>query len=293
MSVETEQVEEMTTTPLWEVRLRQFFRKKTALISLIYIVILVSIALLAPYIAPHGYDEIFRGQRLKPPGSEFLLGTDNLGRDILSRLVHGSRISLSVGLVSVSIALVFGIGLGLVAGYYGGTVDTVIMRFVDVMLAFPAILLALVIIAILGPNLFNLMIAVGLSSVPRYTRLVRGLTLSAKEDVYVEASRAIGARNMAILFKHILPNIVAPIIVLATLGVAGAILVAAGLSFIGLGAPPPTPEWGTMLSGSRNFISRAWWMVTFPGLAITTTVLAINIVGDALRDILDPRLQGR
>lgn len=297
MSRETEPLKENSDVAFadgpWKLRWRRFCRKRAAVVSLVFVICLIIVAVLAPWVAPHHYRTIFRGDRLSPPSSEYPLGTDNLGRCIFSRLVYGSRISLSVGLVAVGIALVSGVFLGLIAGYFGGVVDNIISRFIDVMLAFPAILLALVIIAILGPNLFNLMIAVGIASIPSYTRLVRGATLSAREETYVEASRAVGAKSMKIIFRHILPNISAPIIVMATLGVAGAILAAASLSFIGLGAPPPTPEWGAMLSGSRNFITRAWWMVTFPGLAITLTVLCINMVGDALRDILDPRLQGK
>ncbi len=285
--------EDQPALDLWSLRKRQFLRKPVAVVATGFVGFMILIAIFAPYVAPHSYTTMFRGERLRAPGSEFLLGTDNLGRCILSRLIYGARISLSVGLISVGIACSFGVVLGLSAGYFEGMLDNVIMRIMDIMLAFPAILLAMVIIAILGPSLYNLMIAVGVASIPSYTRLIRGTTLSAKENAFVEASRAVGAKTPTILFKHILPNIVAPIIVMATLGVAGAILSAAALSFIGLGAPPPTPEWGAMLSASRNFIGRAWWMFTFPGIAITSVVLAINICGDALRDILDPKLTNR
>jgi len=277
-------------TNLWQLRFRQFSKKKTAVASIIFLLGMIMIATLAPYVAPHEYTTMHGGRRLEPPSREFLLGTDNLGRCIFSRLVFGARISLSIGLIAIGIACFFGIIFGLMAGYMEGLIDDIIMRSVDILLAFPAILLALVIVAILGTSLYNLMIAVGIAQIPQYTRLVRGTTLSAKEDVYVEATQAMGAGTSRILFKHILPNILAPIIVMATLGVAGAILVAASLGFIGLGAPPPTPEWGTMLSASRNFIARAPWMFAFPGLAITSVVLAINIAGDALRDVLDPKL---
>jgi peptide/nickel transport system permease protein len=202
---------------------------------------------------------------------------------------YGTRISLLVGFISVSIAVVVGTLMGLVSGYYGRWVDTIVMRFVDIMLAFPGILLALALVSILGPSLPNLMIAVGISSVPSYARLVRGSVLAAKENVYVEAARVVGCSDTLIMRRHVLPNVVAPIIVVATLGVAAAILWAAALSFLGLGSQPPTPEWGRMLSEGRNYLREQWWIATFPGLAIMVTVLAMNLLGDGLRDTLDPR----
>jgi peptide/nickel transport system permease protein len=261
------------------------------MVGLYLLAMLIGVAVLAGWLAPYDPVRVSTGPSLQAPMPPFLLGTDLLGRDILSRLIHGSRISLRIGLVSVGIAAVCGTVLGLLAGFYGRWPDLVIMRVIDLLLAFPNVLLALAIIAILGPSIFNLMIAVGISATPSYARLVRGTVLSAKENVYVEAAIAVGCDDGLILRRHILPNVLAPIIVLATLGMAGAILTGAALSFLGLGVQPPTPEWGTMLSDGRNYLRRAWWITTFPGLAIMVTVLAINMLGDGLRDALDPRLR--
>ncbi len=270
--------------------IRSFFRNRGATAGLLILLLLVAMALAAPLLAP--YDPFAVSDNLmEPPSGEHIMGTDPLGRDLLSMIIFGSRISLQVGLVAVSIAAVVGTVLGLIAGYMEGWLDNVIMRFMDVLLAFPGILLALVIIAVLGSGLFNVMIALGIATIPTYTRLVRGSTLSAKQNEYVMAAQAQGANVSRLLFKHILPNVMAPIIVNATLGVAGAILAAAGLSFIGLGPSPPTAEWGAILAQSRQYIRRAWWLVTFPGAAITLTVLSINMVGDGLRDALDPQLK--
>ncbi|MEX1157794.1 MAG: ABC transporter permease, partial [Thermomicrobiales bacterium] len=229
---------------------------------------------------------------LEPPSRSHLFGTDELGRDILSRVIFGARISLTVGLVAVAIAGVIGTLLGLVSGYVGGFVDSLVMRLVDVVLAFPGIILAILIMATLGPSLINVMIAVGISAIPWYARTVRATTLVVKETDYVLAARAIGSSSSRIMYRTVLPNVITPVIVLATIGIAGAILAISGLSFIGLGAQPPSPEWGSMLSQARLYIQRAWWITTFPGLAIMISVLAINIIGDALRDALDPRLRG-
>jgi peptide/nickel transport system permease protein len=212
---------------------------------------------------------------------------------MLSRLMNGAHLSLELGFIAVGISLVFGVTLGLASGYYGGWVDSTVTMLMDLMLAFPGILLALSIIAIFGPGLANLMLAVGISTIPQYTRLVRGTVFSIKRQTYIEAARVIGARSPAIMGRHILPNVIAPVIVLATLGMAQAILVGAALSFLGLGPKPPTPEWGAMLSQGRSFLQTAWWITVFPGLAIMITVLAINLVGDGLRDALDPRLRNR
>ncbi len=269
---------------------RRFFRNRGATLGLVILLLLIATAIFAPYLAPYDPFEV-RPNRLEPPSSEHLLGTDRLGRDLLSMLIHGSRISLQVGLVAVGIAMIIGTMLGLLAGYLGGWVDNVIMRFMDILLAFPGLLLALVIIAVLGTGLFNVMIAIGIASIPTYTRLVRGDTLSVKENEYAVAAHAQGASALRIMIRHILPNVVAPIIVMATLGVAGAILASAGLSFIGLGPSPPSAEWGAILAQSRVYIRRAWWLLAFPGMAITITVLSINMVGDGLRDALDPQLK--
>jgi peptide/nickel transport system permease protein len=275
----------------WRAGIRRLRRNHGAVAGLYLLLALVGVAVFADRLAPYDPVKINPEAALRPPGRPFLLGTDTLGRDILSRLVHGSRISLRVGLVSVGIAAALGTTLGLVAGYYGRWLDLGVMRFIDLLLAFPNVLLALAIIAILGPSIFNLMIAVGVSATPAYARVVRGSVLSAKENTYVEAARAVGCNDGLIIWRHILPNVLAPLIVLSTLGMAGAILTGAALSFLGLGVQPPTPEWGIMVSDGRNYLRRAWWITTFPGAAIMITVLAINMLGDGLRDALDPRLK--
>lgn len=267
------------------VRLR---RRPGAMVGAIVIIFFVIIAIFAPVVAPMNPLEISQNRRAFP-SSEHLFGTDELGRDVLSRVVYGAQISLRVGLVAIGIALTVGTLLGVTAAYAGGWADGVIMRLTDIMLAFPGILLAIAIISILGPSLFNVMIAVGIESIPAYVRTARASTLSVKEMEYVVGARALGASTVRILIRYILPNISAPLIVLSTVGVAGSILAAAGLSFLGLGAQAPTPEWGAMLSSSRNFLREAWWMATFPGVAIMLVVLALNLFGDGLRDILDPR----
>lgn len=253
------------------------------------LVLLAIVALTAPILSAFDPNRVAPRDALQAPSVAHWFGTDQYGRDLLSRVLYGTRLSLMVGFISVSIALAAGTSIGLIAGYYGRWIDAILMRFVDVMLAFPGILLALGLVSILGPSLPNLMIAVGVSSVPAYARLVRGSVLSAKENVYVDAARVVGCTDGTIMRRHVLPNVVAPIIVLATLGVASAILSAAALSFLGLGSQPPTPEWGRMLSEGRNYLRDQWWVATFPGLAIMVTVLAMNLLGDGLRDTLDPR----
>jgi peptide/nickel transport system permease protein len=266
-------------------------RNKGALAGLIILVLLILAAILAPYITRYDPIEIDPPSRTLPPSRDHWMGTDAFGRDIYTRVVYGARVSLPVGLVAVGIAATVGAVLGLLSGYYGRWADGIIMRIIDIMLAFPNIMLALVIVAILGPSIRNVMIAVGIGEIPRYTRLIRGQVLSARELLYVEAAKVIGTPTSKIMFRHILPNVVSPVVVLATLSVGSAILAAAGLSFLGLGAQPPRPEWGSMLADGRQFLRSHWWVATMPGLAIALTVLSINMFGDGLRDSLDPRIR--
>ena len=269
----------------------RFCKNRVALLGLICLLLLIAMALFADVIAPEGYDNQDLYNKFAPPSAEHWFGTDNVGRDIFDRVVHGSRISLTVGMISVSIAAVVGILLGSHAGYYGGRTDNIIMRILDVFMSVPGILLSLSIAAALGPGLFNLMIAVGIGSVPGYARIVRASILSVKEQEYIEAAHCIGCSNARIIFRHVLPNCLAPIIVQATLGVASAILVASSMSFLGLGLEPPIPEWGAMLSVGRPYIRDYWHLVAFPGMAIMITVFSLNVFGDGLRDALDPRLK--
>jgi len=277
----------------WAELWKNLKRNKMALFGLVILVIIVLLALFADQIA--NYDQVVIKQnlrmRLKPPSSAHWLGTDEFGRDIFARLVHGARVSLKVGILAVGIAIVIGGFLGAIAGYYGGKLDNVIMRVMDIFLAVPSILLAIAIVSALGPNLLNLMIAVSISSIPRYARIVRASVLSIRDQEFIEAARAIGASDARIIFRHIIPNSLAPVIVQGTLGVANAILSTAGLSFIGLGIQPPAPEWGSMLSGGRQYLRYAWWVTTFPGVSIMITILSLNLLGDGLRDALDPRLK--
>jgi peptide/nickel transport system permease protein len=266
-------------------------RQRGAVVGLVILGSLALMALGAPWLSPRDPIKTAARDALQPPGPRFVLGSDQFGRDVASRVLHGARVSLTVGLISVSIAVALGAPLGLVSGYYGGRLDGLMMRVMDVLLAFPGILLALAIVSVLTPGLTNVMIAVGLSAVPTYARLVRASVLSARENLYVEAARALGGRDLGILARYILPNVVAPLIVTATLGLGTAILSAAALGFLGLGSQPPQPEWGRMLSEGRDYLREAWWISTFPGLGIMLTVLAMNLLGDGLRDVLDPRLQ--
>lgn len=270
---------------------RSLKANKGAMIGFSVLIIIVLAAIFAPLITKYDPIEIDPVDRLQGPNSEHWLGTDQFGRDIYTRVVYGARQSVPIGLIAVGIAASAGVVLGLVAGFYGGLLDTVIMRLIDVMLAFPGILLALVVVAILGATLQNVMIAVGIAAIPRYTRLVRGSVLSTRELLYIDAARVIGVGGFRLLFRHILPNVVGPVIILSTLSVGTAILAAAGLSFLGLGAQPPTPEWGSMLAAGRQFLGSHWWVTTVPGVAIAITVLSVNMAGDGLRDILDPRLR--
>ncbi len=272
--------------------LRRYKKSTSAMVGLAMLLVVVIVAAFAPQIAPH--DPIQQNIRssFQPPSAEHWLGTDQYGRDILSRLIFGTRISLTVGILVVVIGAGSGTVIGLIAGWYGGKVDVIISRGFDILLSFPGILLALVILTVLGPSLFNALLALAISSIPRFGRVARGQTLSVRENEYVLASTASGASNWRIMIRHLLPNIAAPLIVLSTLQVGGTILQAATLSFLGLGAQPPTPEWGMMLSSGRDYMREAPWLTTYPGIAIMFSVLAINLFGDGLRDILDPRLRG-
>ncbi|MBA3416606.1 MAG: ABC transporter permease [Chloroflexia bacterium] len=271
--------------------IQRLVRDKAALVGLAVIVLLVVVALLAPAVAPHPpNDQSFR-IKLTPPSGEHLFGTDEFGRDIFSRVLIGTRVALWVGIAPVAIALFIGVGLGLVAGYYRGKVDAVLMRLIDIILAFPWLLLAIGIMAILGPGINNVVIAVAVVYIPAFARIVRGSVLSIKEKEFVEAARAAGLPDHRIMTRHVLLNAWAPIIVLATLSIGQAIIYAAGLSFIGLGTQPPGADWGVMLASGREYLRQAPWLGFFPGLAILVTVLAYNLFGDGLRDALDPRLR--
>ncbi len=274
-----------------------FSRNKGAVIGLVIFVIILVLAVFAPLVTPHSPSIQNRDVLLLPPALSaggqwtYLLGTDAVGRDILSRLIYGARFSLFIGLVVVTLSVISGVLVGLVAGYFRGRTDTIIMRVMDIILAFPSLLLALVLVAVLGPGLVNAMIAISLVNLPHFVRLTRAAVMSERTKDYVIASRVAGAGTLRLMFLTILPNCLAPLIVQATLAFSAAILDAAALGFLGMGAQPPTPEWGTMLAEAREFIQRAWWVVTFPGLAILITVLAINLMGDGLRDALDPKLK--
>lgn len=270
---------------------RRFRRSKQAMIGMVMLLILIFAAVFADVIAP--YDPLKQDiiNRLQAPSSSHLFGTDELGRDIFSRILFGSRISLTVGLIAVGLSSVVGCALGAIAGYYGGALDNIIMRCTDVLMAIPSILLNISIVAALGTGLQNVMIAIGISSVPAYCRIMRASLLSLKNQEFVDASRAAGASDAHIIIQHILPNSLAPLIVQATLKIGGAILSCASMSFIGLGIVPPTPEWGAMLSTGRDFLRDAPHLTTFPGLAIMFAVFAMNLMGDGLRDALDPKLK--
>lgn len=274
-----------------------FSENRGAVIGLWVFLALVFIALAAPIIAPHAPNNQFRDALLQPPvwqdgGTwKFILGTDAVGRDMLSRLIYGARFSLFIGCVVVAISVVGGVSIGLIAGYFRGAVDTIIMRIMDIILAFPSLLLALVLVAILGPGLVNAMIAIAIVLQPHFVRLTRASVMTELNKEYVTSARVAGASPYYLMTKTILPNCLGPVTVQATLSFSNAILDAAALGFLGMGAQPPTPEWGTMLAEAREFILRAWWVVTFPGIAILITVLAINLMGDGLRDALDPKLK--
>lgn len=279
--------------PPWAVSLHLARRKPLGAISLVLIVVLVLAALFAPLLAPYPPLEVHSGVRLVAPGGQYLLGTDDIGRDVLSRVIYGARISLKVGLVSTLLGTVAGLVLGVVSGYVEGKTDMIIQRVVDTFMAFPGLILALVLMSTLGPGVDKVIIAIGIVIIPGTTRVVRSATLATKQHAYVEAARLLGCSDVRIMARHVVPNVFAPVIVLASVALGNAILIEASLSFLGLGTPPPNPSWGGMLSyQGRFFMERAPWLAYGPGLAISLTVLSFNLFGDALRDLLDPRLRG-
>ncbi|MBM4135402.1 MAG: ABC transporter permease [Nitrospira sp.] len=269
---------------------KRFTRNRLSVIGAFTVLSLITISLLAPFIAPQDPTAIDVHNVLSPPGKTHPLGTDELGRDLLSRIIWGSRVSLKVGFVAVGIAILIGIFIGSIAGFYGGKVDAILMRFVDIMLAFPTFFLILAVIAILEPNIFTIMVVIGITGWMDVARLVRAEFLTLKERDFVGAARALGASDTKLIFRHILPNALSPVFVAATFGVAGAILIESGLSFLGLGVQPPEPSWGNILTSGKDNIEVAWWLSLYPGLAILITVLSYNLVGEGLRDALDPRL---
>lgn len=270
---------------------RRLTRNRAALVGGVVFVMVVLSAVLAPIVAPYQPDALDFTAMLAPPGPAHLFGTDEQGRDLLARVLYGGRISLSMGFVAVAIAAGIGVALGLVAGYYEGSIGSLIMRAMDVMLAFPGILLALAVVSMLGPGITPVMVAVGIASIPQFTRVTQSSALATKEVEYVLGARAVGSSPTRIVVRHILPNIFAPIMVLITTGLAATLITGAALSFLGLGAQPPTAEWGNMLANGRVYLETAPWITIFPGLAIMVTVMAINLFGDGLRDALDPRLK--
>jgi peptide/nickel transport system permease protein len=278
----------------WSIAARHFKRSKLAIIGLILLGVLYFVALLAPFLAP--FDPIAQPKDIVAmsyigPGPGHWLGTDQFGRDVLSRIVYGARISLSIGFVATAISITLGTLLGAIAGYFGGRIDAVIMRFTDMVLAFPRLVLLILIVALFSPSIFIIITVLGLTQWPGTTRIVRGEVLSLREREYIQAARALGMGRTRIIFRHLIPNVLAPVIVTATLGIGNTIVMEAGLSFLGLGVQPPTPSWGNMVADGRQNLIGAWWVATFPGLAIVLTVLAFNLVGDGLRDALDPRLR--
>lgn len=271
---------------------KRFSRNKLAMAGGIIVAFLFFVAILAPLVSPYDPNDIDRKHILEPPGIQHPLGTDDLGRDVLSRMIWGSQISLSVGFVAVGISVVMGMIFGSLSGYYGGWMDRIIMRFIDIMLSVPTFFLILAVIAFIGSSIWNIMIIIGITSWMGVARLVRAEFLSLKEREYVLAARAVGASNMRIIFRHIMVNSLAPVLVSAVLGIAGAVLVESSLSFLGIGVQPPTPSWGNILTLGKDNMETAWWLSVFPGLAILITVLGYNLLGEGVRDALDPRLWG-
>ncbi len=272
---------------------RHFKKNRLGVGGLVIIIIVFFIAIFAPFLSLYDPGKTDVSLKLKSPSFQHYLGTDQLGRDVFSRMLYGSQISLSVGFVAVGISILIGILVGAMAGYKGGWVDSLLMRFVDIMLSFPSFFLILTVVAILRPNIYNVMIVIGITSWEGTARFVRAEFLSLRERDYVQAARALGVKDRRIIFRHILPNALAPVFVTASLGVASAILIEAGLSFLGFGVQPPAPSWGNILTEGRTYIFDAWWLTVFPGLAILITVLSFNLFGEGLRDAIDPRLRGR
>ena len=266
-------------------------KNKTALLALIFIIVMILFALFAPFIARCDPSTIDTSAILSAPSGAHIFGTDTLGRDIFSRIVYGSRISLAIGFIAVGIAVIIGLVFGSIAGYYGGKIDSIMMRFVDIMLCFPTFFLILAVIAVLEPSIFNIMVVIGATSWMGTARLVRAEILTLKERDFVAASRVMGASDAWIITKHLIPNAIGPVLVSATLGIGGAILVESALSFLGIGVQPPTPSWGNILMDGKSTLGVAWWLTIFPGIFILLTVLAYNLLGEALRDILEPRLE--
>ncbi len=269
----------------------EFRRNRFALVGSVFIIFIALMGILAPIVSTHDPSKQSLRKRMKPPTAEHFMGTDELGRDVYSRLVHGARVSLFVGIVGTTAGVISGTIIGLISGFFGGWVDTLVMRVIDIMYAFPGIVLAILIVSVLGPSLQNLILVLAIWAIPSLSRIVRGNVLSLVEQDYVLAARALGAGRLRIMFLHLLPNTLAPIIVYATLGVAGAILTTAGLGFLGLGVQPPQAEWGNMLSNGRQYLRKAPLLMVFPGALISMTVISINLIGDALRDALDPYIQ--
>lgn len=269
---------------------KRFRSHPLCIIGSVLVLLLFLLAAFGQWLAPNDPILVNTADRFTAPGSTYWFGTDEFGRDIFSRILHGARIAVQIGMISVVVAFFGGIVLGLISGYYGGWVDTVLSRILEIWLSFPDILFAIAVVAILGPSLNNVILALGFLSIPAYARIVRGSVLGARQEIYVEAARSVGASNSRIMARHILPNVVAPLIILSSLRFGGALLTGAGLSFIGLGAQPPTPEWGAILSGGRTYMYQAPWITVFPGMAIAIFVLGVNMLGDGLRDVLDPRL---
>jgi peptide/nickel transport system permease protein len=279
----------------WAIAWREFKKNRLAVLGLYLLVALTLATLLAPYLtryAPNVFDDIAATRHL-PPSLDHLMGTDRFGRDVFTRVLYGARISLSIGFIAVTIAVSLGTVIGAVSGYFGGAVDTALMRSVDLLISFPRLVLLIAVIALFEPSLSLVIVVLGLTLWPSSARIVRGEVLSLREREYVEAARALGLSAPRIIFRHIVPNVMGPVIVAATLGLGNIILIEAGLSFLGMSVPPPLPSWGNMINGGRQHLVQAWWVTTFPGLAIVMTVIAFNLIGDGLRDALDPRLRLR